>query len=195
MTLVKYKDKRNFRNTPEPAPKQIRKKSARSFVVQRHDASHLHYDFRLEVGGVLKSWAVPKGPSMNPSDKRLAVMVEDHPLLYGKFEGEIPKGNYGAGSVKIWDHGTFEPVEGEADDKSIEKKLKDGSFKFFLHGKKLNGSFALVQMKGGKGNNWLLIKHKDEHALDDHYDVESVSSEELPAQKKEKIKTKEKGSE
>lgn len=124
MSLLKYKDKRNFKSTPEPSGKKKGAPAKHKFVVQRHDASHLHYDFRLEVNGVLKSWAIPKGPSMNPADKRLAVMVEDHPLQYARFQGEIPSGNYGAGSVMIWDHGTYEPLEAEADDKAIVKDRK-----------------------------------------------------------------------
>ena len=124
------------------------------FVVHEHDASHLDYDFRLEMGGVLRSWAVPKGPSMDPSKKRLAVQVEDHPLDYIDFEGTIPEGGYGAGRVAIWDHGTYTPLE-----------KKEDEIKFALEGKKLRGSFVLVKLKRSKkGNEWLLIKHKDEYA-------------------------------
>ena len=120
MSLSVYTNKRNFKLTPEPSAKREHKKSSLSFVVQRHAASHLHYDFRLEMDGVLKSWAVPKGPSMKAGEKRLAVMVEDHPLNYGKFFGEIPKGNYGAGTVDIWDSGTYSPIE-NIKDKEVEK--------------------------------------------------------------------------
>lgn len=173
MSLQVYTRKRNFADTPEPSGKAKKKSHALTFVVQRHDASRLHYDFRLQVNGVLKSWAIPKGPSMNPTDKRLAVMVEDHPLAYGKFEGEIPEGNYGAGTVEIWDHGTYEPEDGSSPDldKTMAKELKNGSLKFVLHGEKLKGSFALVKMKNGDGKNWLLIKHRDAYATDE-YDIE-----------------------
>ena len=124
------------------------------FVVHEHDASHLHYDFRLEMEGVLRSWAIPKGPSMDPSEKRLAVEVEDHPLEYIDFKGIIPEGEYGAGRVAIWDRGTYTPLE-----------KKEGEIKFFLEGKKLRGSFVLVKLKRSKkGKDWLLIKHKDEFA-------------------------------
>ncbi len=132
------------------------------FVVHEHHATRLHYDFRLEIAGVLKSWAIPKGPSMNPADKRLAVMVEDHPLEYGKFEGIIPDGNYGAGPVLIWDSGIFEP-EGNP-----ETALKSGRLNFSLNGKKLKGGFAIVLMKGrGSGKDWLLIKRSDSFAEED----------------------------
>lgn len=150
MSLVKYNKKRKFNETPEPKGRV--KKSAKSlhFVVQKHAASHLHYDFRLEMNGVLKSWAVPKGPSMNHNDKRLAIQVEDHPLDYAKFEGMIPKGNYGAGSVEIWDDGFYTPIE-----------IKPNEMKIVLFGKKLKGGFALVKMID---QSWLLIKERDEYA-------------------------------
>ena len=132
------------------------------FVVHEHHATRLHYDFRLEVAGVLKSWALPKGPSMNPTDKRLAVQVEDHPLDYGDFEGIIPQGTYGAGPVLIWDSGTFEP---EGDPAS---GLERGKLTFMLNGKELKGSFSLVLMKGrGTGKDWLLIKGRDSFAKTD----------------------------
>jgi bifunctional non-homologous end joining protein LigD len=189
MSLQVYTRKRNFTNTPEPSGKSKKKSAALSFVVQRHDASRLHYDFRLQVNGVLKSWAIPKGPSMNPADKRLAVMVEDHPLAYGNFEGEIPEGNYGAGTVEIWDHGTYEPENTNASDsdKEMMHELKSGSLKFILYGEKLKGSFALVQMKNGDGKNWLLIKHRDEYATDE-YDIErEVKTKRKPGKDKDMV--------
>jgi len=132
-----------------------------TFCVQRHDATRLHYDFRLEIDGTLKSWAIPKGPTLDPAAKRLAAMVEDHPLEYGSFEGNIPAGNYGAGSVMLWDRGTYELLG----DKSAQEQLARGDFKFRLHGEKLNGEFAIVHMKvRGKGNEWLLLKKKDAEA-------------------------------
>src|SRR3954471_22598107 len=159
MALEEYKRKRRFEATPEPPPK-VEKSSGNRFVVQKHHASHLHYDFRLEMEGVLKSWAVPKGPSLDAADKRLAMMVEDHPVSYFDFEGTIPEGNYGAGTVMVWDVGTWEPLG------NANGMLKKGDLKFRLHGKKLNGEFVLAHMKarrpGSKGNEWLLIKKKDE---------------------------------
>jgi bifunctional non-homologous end joining protein LigD len=147
--------------------------AAARFVVQMHDASHLHYDFRLQVGDVLVSWAVPKGPSMNPAEKRLAMMTEDHPLDYAGFEGVIPEGNYGAGTVMVWDAGTWEP-EGA---KSARQQLDDGELKFKLHGTKLRGSFALVRTRWGskkEGRSWLLIKHRDGDA-DPAFDIGSLA--------------------
>ena len=145
------------------------------FVVHEHHASHLHYDFRLEIAGVLKSWAIPKGPSMNPAEKRLAVMVEDHPLEYGDFEGIIPEGNYGAGPVLIWDSGEFKP-EGD-----LENFLAKGKLVFTLDGKKLKGAFSLVLMKGrGSGKDWLLIKGKDSFVKEDW----EIKEELTPARKK-----------
>ncbi len=181
MVLTNYKQKRDFKKTPEPSGKTSRSKNALQFIIQRHDASHLHYDFRLELDGVLKSWAIPKGPSLNPKDKRLAVMVEDHPLAYGKFQGVIPKGNYGAGTVEIWDSGTYKPENSAAKNSTAEirKELKSGSLKFVLNGNKLKGSFALVRLKDGKEKNWLLIKHRDEHAADD-FNIESRPLAETP---------------
>ena len=152
MSLSQYKKKRNFSETPEPAGKEKATKNSLRFVIQKHDASHLHYDFRLEMEGVLKSWAVPKGPSLNPADKRLAMMVEDHPYDYRTFEGIIPEGNYGAGVVMVWDEGVYEPLEAEGkskkeQDKILLKQLANGSLKFRMKGKKLKGEFALVKIK------------------------------------------------
>src|SRR3984957_21174535 len=139
MPLERYSQKREFDPTPEPRPGQgrARESGAPQFCVQRHHASHLHYDLRLEVGGALKSWAVPKGPTLDPNEKRLAMMVEDHPIEYGSFEGVIPKGNYGAGSVMLWDTGTYELL----DKGTAEEQLARGDFKFQLNGEKLHGDF------------------------------------------------------
>src|SRR6476661_6043033 len=152
MALEEYKRKRRFEETPEPPPK-VETKSGNRFVVQMHDATRLHYDFRLEADGVLKSWAVPKGPSLNPADKRLAMEVEDHPVEYGTFEGVIPEGEYGGGTVMLWDHGTY-----EADVDDVGKALRAGELRFALDGKKLHGAWVLVRTGGRK---WLLFKRTD----------------------------------
>jgi len=174
MSLQEYTRKRDFTKTPEPGPggNDVSGPGGGKFCVQRHDATHLHYDFRLEIGGTLKSWAVPKGPSLDPGVKHFAAQVEDHPLDYGDFEGNIPKGNYGGGSVMLWDRGTFELTGEESGDAQIAR----GDLKFRLHGEKLAGTWALVRMKGkGKGaregKEWLLIKKKDE-AAQPGWDVE-----------------------
>lgn len=186
MSLEKYNEKRNFKQTSEPSGKKKVTTNQLKFVIQRHDASHLHYDFRLEMDGLLKSWAVPKGPSLNPKDKRLAMMVEDHPFDYRTFQGVIPEGNYGAGIVEIWDEGTYHAI-GNVNRKESEKllleELDNGSLKFVLHGKKIKGEFALVKIKNAnssKDNAWLLIKHKDEFATDDLYN----SEDDVPANSK-----------
>ncbi len=155
--LEKYKAKRNFNKTPEPQP-IVKKGEGNGYLIQKHAASHLHYDFRLELDGVLKSWAVPKGPSLDPSDKRLAMQVEDHPVDYGSFEGIIPQGEYGGGTVMLWDRGTWEPVGDPG------QGLAKGKLVFKLHGTKLHGEWTLVKTfsKDKRGNSWLLIKHKDE---------------------------------
>jgi bifunctional non-homologous end joining protein LigD len=186
MTLVKYNQKRNFKTTSEPKGKTGASVSKLSFVVQRHKASHLHYDFRLELDGTLKSWAVPKGPSLNPTDKRLAMMVEDHPYDYKNFEGIIPEGNYGAGIVEIWDKGYYSDIENS--DKNIAEKkiragLKAGNLKFRLYGKKLKGEFALVKLKGKAENSWLLIKHNDTYAVHTDYSSEENTSGNSPINK------------
>ncbi|MDV7699087.1 3'-phosphoesterase [Chryseobacterium soli] len=178
MALKDYNEKRKFDETSEPKGKTKKSKDKLVFVIQRHAASRLHYDFRLEMEGVLKSWAVPKGPSLDPKDKRLAMMVEDHPYDYKDFEGNIPEGNYGAGQVEVWDSGTYEPLDESSqlsDEKELLKELKAGSLKFILHGKKLKGEFALVKMKNAENNAWLLIKHKDDFA-EEKYDAEENTS-------------------
>jgi len=171
MPLAEYHKKRRFEKTPEPEPVSVRGKGGNGFVVQQHDARRLHWDFRLEIDGVLVSWAVPKGPSLNPADKRLAVQTEDHPLEYARFEGVIPEGNYGAGPVQVWDAGTYE-MEGRP---GAAEQVARGELKFRLHGRKLRGSFALVHT--GKRaaepkdrRNWLLIKHADQYA-DANWDI------------------------
>ncbi len=166
MALTDYRKKRDFDKTPEPSgAKAGEKKAAGSlqYVVQKHRATQLHYDFRLEWNGVLLSWAVPKGPSLDPSVKRLAMAVEDHPVEYGSFEGVIPEAEYGGGTVMVWDTGTWEPEQ-----EDVEGALKKGDLKFKLHGKKLGGSWVLVRTRGfgsssGK-SSWLLIKHRDAYA-------------------------------
>ena len=168
MALEKYRKKRDFKQTSEPSGSSKRKTkksvSGGIFVVQKHAASRLHYDLRIEFEGVLKSWAVPKGPSLNPRDRRLAVAVEDHPIDYAEFEGTIPEGNYGAGSVIVWDRGTFKA-------ENIGKGLREGNLKFELNGKKLKGGWALVRIRdreardsGAADKNWLLIKERDDFA-------------------------------
>ena len=191
MALEEYQRKRRFSDTPEPPPKLDKSKGHR-FVVQRHRATRLHYDFRLEMDGVLKSWAVPKGPSLDPADKRLAMQVEDHPVSYFDFEGIIPEGNYGAGTVMVWDVGTWEPLSPEtkngkylpATEAEAQAMLKKGDFKFRLHGERLNGDYALIHMKarrpGSKGTEWLLIKKHDDDVVAgfdiDKYDTSVLSN-------------------
>ncbi len=184
MSLAKYKAKRNFDVSPEPKGVLKRNGLTLSFVVQRHKASHLHYDLRLEMDGVLKSWAVPKGPSMNPGDKRLAMMVEDHPYSYKDFKGVIPEG-YGAGIVEIWDSGKYTDIESSGKDaeQKLRAALKAGSLKFTLFGKKLKGEFALVKLKGKQENAWLLIKHKDQYAVSHPYDSEQETVKTSPINK------------
>ncbi|MDQ3051645.1 MAG: DNA ligase D [Bacteroidota bacterium] len=170
MALVKYRQKRNFKESPEPTGGKPDSQKLR-FVIQKHHASRLHYDFRIEIEGVLKSWAVPKGPSTDPSVKRLAMMVEDHPYDYRSFEGIIPSG-YGAGTVIVWDEGYYEPSEGEAadkksQDKNLRKQLHAGKLKLVLHGKKLKGEFVLIKAKGRGDNGWLLMKTNDKFASED----------------------------
>jgi len=184
MPLEEYASKRRFEKTPEPPPKVSKSKGKGPyFCVQRHDATRLHYDFRLELDGVLKSWAVPKGPTLDPSVKHFAAHVEDHPVDYGGFEGNIPAGNYGAGSVMLWDRGTWELLG----DASGEEQLARGDLKFRLHGEKLNGDFALVHMKGrGKGNEWLILKKRDQFAQEG-WDVETHAWSVLSGRTQEEI--------
>lgn len=173
MSLQEYARKRDFSKTPEPRPgREVRTGThGGRFFIQRHNATRLHYDFRLEIDGTLKSWAVPKGPSLDPSVKHLAAMVEDHPLDYGDFEGNIPKGEYGGGSVMLWDRGTFELIG----DESGAEQIARGDLKFRLHGEKLSGTWAIVHMKNrGKGNEWLIIKKKDE-AAETPWDIENFA--------------------
>ena len=166
--LEEYQRKRDFRRTPEPAsapvhPARPGKKPV--FVVQKHDASRLHYDFRLEVDGVLKSWAIPKGPSMNPRDKRLAVPTEDHPLEYRNFEGIIPEGQYGAGRVIVWDTGTFRNItKRDGQPVPLDQAIENGQLAIWLEGKKLKGGFALTRIRDDKKPVWLLVKKRDEYA-------------------------------
>jgi bifunctional non-homologous end joining protein LigD len=197
MALEEYKRKRRFEDTPEPPP-EVAKKKGNRFVVQKHDATRLHYDFRLEMEGVLKSWAVPKGPSLDPADKRLAMHVEDHPVSYFDFEGTIPEGNYGAGTVMVWDVGTWAPlspvqVNGkyvpgtEADAAAM---LAKGDLKFRLNGKRLKGDFALIKMKGrrpgSKGNEWLMIKKHDDHVVEG-YDAGDIDESVLSKRSMDEI--------
>jgi bifunctional non-homologous end joining protein LigD len=170
MALEQYNKKRSFDQTPEPKG-TLERGVQRRFVVQKHRASQLHYDFRLEMDGVLKSWAVPKGPSLNSSDKRLAMQVEDHPVSYFHFEGKIPEGNYGAGTVMVWDTGTWEPLGDE------HAMMDKGDLKFRLHGEKLKGEFVLAKMRsrrpGSKGTEWLLIK-KNDTSMNPKFDIDKL---------------------
>jgi len=164
-SLQEYRKRRDFHRTGEPAGGRTQAKQGEKplFVIQKHDARNLHYDFRLEVSGVLKSWAVPKGPSTNPADRRLAVPTEDHPLEYADFEGVIPKGEYGAGVVLVWDTGTYRNLSAEKDEPaSMEESLQRGHVEVWLKGRKLQGAYALIRTGGG--DRWLLIKMKDDRA-------------------------------
>jgi len=203
MPLEDYQKKRNFNNTSEPKVESvstgesssgeaipIKSKDMLEFVVHKHFASRLHFDLRLELDGVLKSWAVPKGPSINPKDKKLAVMVEDHPLGYKDFEGIIPEGNYGAGKVYIWDHGTYHALE--TDDKQqssqiLREGLEKGHITFILNGEKLKGEFALIRLKKASPKAWLLIKKNDEFAAEI-----DISALEAPGETEEKVNSKKK---
>jgi DNA ligase D-like protein (predicted 3'-phosphoesterase) len=167
MSLETYRDKRDFRRSPEPAGRRSRRSREPLFVIQKHAASTLHYDFRLEVGGVLKSWAVPKGPSTDPREKRLAMPTEDHPLDYADFEGVIPEGQYGAGVVIVWDTGSYRNLtKRDGEEVPIERALEDGHAVVWLEGRKLRGGWALTRMpaKPGERERWLLVKKRDEEA-------------------------------
>ena len=181
--LAEYQRKRDFSKTAEPAGGRA---SARHgtlrFVIQKHNASHLHFDLRLEIDGVMKSWAVPKGPSADPAVKRLAMQVEDHPIEYNTFEGTIPSGEYGGGTVMLWDRGTYtvdtaEGTDADADNDAAHAGHERGELKVTFHGKRMRGSYAIVRTKGMRGSHsskpsWLLIKHRDQHARPaDEYDV------------------------
>ena len=197
MALEEYKRKRRFEETPEPPP-EVAKKKGNRFVVQKHDATRLHYDFRLEMEGVLKSWAVPKGPSLDPADKRLSMQVEDHPVSYFDFEGNIPEGNYGAGSVMVWDVGTWAPlsptpVNGKyvpGTEAEAAAMIAKGDLKFRLNGKRLKGDFALVKMKGrrpgSKGNEWLMIKKHDEY-VEEGFDAGEIDESVLSGRSMDEI--------
>src|SRR6202048_167160 len=189
MALEEYQRKRRFSETPEPPPK-VEKEKGNRFVVQKHHATRLHYDFRLEMDGWLKSWAVPKGPSLDPADKRLAMQVEDHPVSYFDFEGTIPEGNYGAGTVMVWDVGTWEPLSPEpvkgkfvpGTDAEASAMLKKGDLKIRVHGRKLTGDMACIHMRsrrpGTKGTEWLLIKKQDD-AVVKGYDIDQYDKSAL----------------
>ena len=198
MPLKDYKNKRDFKKTPEPGiakkkasekkEKKEKPEGALEFVVHKHFASRLHYDLRLELDGVLKSWALPKGPTMNPKEKRLAVMVEDHPFEYGDFEGIIPEGNYGAGKVYIWDRGTYHSRNATGKDESsreLHEGLANGHITFILEGEILRGEFALVKLKKASPKDWLIIKKDDEFATD-----EDLTKIEAPNEKLDKKKMK-----
>lgn len=162
-----YQEKRDFRKTPEPKGGRGRNKDGRIFVIQKHDAQNLHYDFRLQIGDALVSWAVPKGLSTAANEKRLAVRTEDHPPDYADFEGVIPEDEYGGGTVMVWDKGTYEPLAHEDDDgseKTMKQALDDGALKFELHGEKLQGGYAMARTQDGDDEQWLIFKLDDEHA-------------------------------
>ena len=173
MTLEEYRRRRNFGKTPEPAGRERPTEDERIFVVQKHAARRLHYDVRLAINGVLASWAAPRGPSMNPADKRLAIRTEDHPLEYADFEGVIPEGQYGAGAVMVWDRGEYAPKDGVPPAEQIAR----GKIDVILHGKKLHGGFTLVRTgrrpaDPDEGRRWLLVKHRDQYA-DPSWDIDS----------------------
>lgn len=186
--LQKYRQKRDFSRTGEPPGGEREGSPDPMFVIQKHAARQLHYDFRLEVSGVLKSWAVPKGPSTNPRDKRLAVPTEDHPLEYAGFEGIIPAGEYGAGTVLVWDIGTFRNLtEKKGQPLSVDQALEHGHLAFWLEGKKLRGAFALTRFKTGKDESWLLVKKDDAEADAGHNVLESRPESALTGRSLEEV--------
>ncbi len=164
--LKEYHKKRDFKKTKEPFGASVKKNKEKLFVIQEHNASNLHYDFRIEANGILKSWAVPKNLSTDPSEKRLGIQTEDHPIEYADFEGTIPQDEYGGGKVIVWDAGTYELLQDEDDEKSksVEKSLENGKLKIWLNGKKLKGGYALINTEKGEDNKWLIIKLKDNEA-------------------------------
>lgn len=192
MSLSTYKHKRDFHKTPEPSGAYLQAHvDGLTFVVQKHEASQLHYDFRLELGGVLKSWAIPKGPSMNPSDRRLAMMVEDHPIDYRLFEGIIPPGNYGAGTVMIWDSGTYEAKDisdWSSEEATLKERLEQGVLDIVMHGKKLKGAFTLRRFPTAGNKAWLLIKRRDAFAVEEDGTPDNASVPGLKATAKRRAK-------
>jgi DNA ligase D-like protein (predicted 3'-phosphoesterase) len=193
-SLKKYREKRDFRRTSEPQGEKKKSSAEPMFVIQKHDASRLHYDFRLEVDGVLKSWAVPKGVSTDPSERRLAVPTEDHPLEYGDFEGVIPEGEYGAGTVLVWDTGSYRNLRGEkkGDGASMIKSLEEGKVEIWLEGKKIQGGYALIRTGDDR---WLLIKKKDEVADDSRNPTRTEPKSVLSGRTLEEIASEESGKE
>ncbi|HDS00661.1 MAG TPA: DNA ligase [candidate division Zixibacteria bacterium] len=194
--LKEYHKKRDFDRTAEPFGGDRRKSDGRIFVIQKHDASSLHYDFRLEIEGVLKSWAVPKGPTLDPNEKRLAVETEDHPIEYADFEGVIPEDQYGGGTVMVWDAGTYENLKKDDDGKesmSMKEAYENGELTFRLKGKKIKGGFALVKTKMRGKNNWLLIKKKDDEADARRNPVSSQPDSVMSGRSIEEIKKEESG--
>lgn len=193
--LGTYHKKRSFTKTTEPFGAVKKRKSKQLlFVIQQHAASHLHFDFRLEIDGVLKSWAIPKGPSLDPSIKRLAVETEDHPMEYAKFEGIIPKGQYGGGTVMVWDIGTYENAKAEYDI-SMEEAYEQGRIEIILHGKKLNGSFALIHTHrpGDNGKQWIFFKQDDEYASKKRNPVNTQKKSAITGRTMTQIKEEEEG--
>jgi DNA ligase D-like protein (predicted 3'-phosphoesterase) len=189
-TLDAYRRKRDFRRTPEPSGSKRRRGRRPRFVIRKHDATTLHYDFRLEAGGALKSWAVPKGPSTNPKDKRLAMQTEDHPLDYANFEGVIPEGQYGAGPVIVWDTGTYHNLtEKDGREVSVKEAVESGHVKVWLEGKKISGGYALTRVGDGKKARWILVKMNDEAADARRKPVKTQPESVLSGRTVEKLKS------